>query len=86
VFLKGGPGEGDPFLDDFGDGPGVLADLPLGLGGEAELEEVEEVVQILLPVELGVEVQGKDHPGHLPGHALLQKGPVGPVGLLLHLP
>jgi DNA ligase (NAD+) len=65
----------------------------LGLPGVGEVlarnlalrEEVEEVVEVLLPVELGVEVQGKDHAGHLPGHPLLQKGLVSGVGHLLHL-
>lgn len=71
VVLEGAVGGGDPVSDDFADGVGIDADFVLGMGVGAQAQEVEEVVQVYLPVPLGVDVGGQIHAGKLSREALL---------------
>ena len=57
-------------LGALGHGLGVDPDLGLGVPVEAQAEQVEEVVQIDLPVDLGVEVLRQDHARLLAADAL----------------
>jgi hypothetical protein len=54
-------------LHELGHGLGEHADLELGVGVEAEVEEVEEVVQVDLPDPLGVQRDREDGAGELAG-------------------
>ena len=71
VVLEGGVGQGEPVLDAGGDHLGIDADFVLSMGVGAQAQEVEEVVQVHLPVPLGVDVGGQVHPGEFAGEALL---------------
>jgi len=63
----------------------VLADLPLRVRVHPKREETEEVVEVHLPVPLGVERQRQVDAGQLPGEIVLQQGLVGRVGGVLLL-
>ena len=74
---------------DRGHDPGQLVDrareqpdLLLRVGVEPEREEVEQVVQVGLPVPLGVVGDREDQPGGLPSDAGLERGGVGQIRLL----
>jgi hypothetical protein len=67
VVVEGLPSVRDPRLHQVGHHLGVDADLVLGVGVDAQAEEVEEVVEVDLPVPLGVVVEREVHPGELAG-------------------
>src|SRR5262245_34059435 len=55
VVKKGFPDDWHPFRDDFlPDKNRVRANFPLGMRIHAQMEEVEQIVQINLPVRLGI--------------------------------
>src|SRR4029453_3987848 len=55
VVLEGFPDDWHPFRDNFlPDKNRVRANFLLGMGIHAQLEEVEQIVQINLPVRLGI--------------------------------
>ena len=73
VVIQEGLGrDGDDGLDEGEHGVGVVADLLLGVRVHAQREEVEQVVQVDLPVPLGVDAQRQPDAGQLPGDALVQ--------------
>jgi len=97
VVLEGAPGGGHPFLDDGADRLGVSADLVLGVVVGAQAEEMKQIVQVHLPVPLGVVIRRKHHAGelarqtraavvdHLAGKRLVQQRLVEPVGAVAEL-
>ena len=60
----------DPVAHDVGDRLGVAADLELGMGIDAQLQEVEEVVEVRLPVPFRVDIGRQDHPGSLTSQSI----------------
>ena len=76
-------GGGDPGFDGFEHGFGVDADFVLGVFVGAEGQEVQEVVEVGLPIPLGVGVEREVHAGELAGEALAGGVGVGAVGVLV---
>lgn len=73
VVLEGLGGDGDDGLDQFVHRGGVVADFLLGVGVHAEGEEVEEVVEVDLPVPLGVAGDGEADAGLFAGDTFFEK-------------
>jgi hypothetical protein len=67
VALEGGVGQRAGGLDDLGHGTAVFLDFPLGVAVHAQLQEVEHVFEVHLPIPLGVGRERQVDAGQLAG-------------------
>ncbi len=82
VVDEGLGGDGDDGLDEGEHGVGVVADFLLGVIIHAQREEMKNVVQVALPVPLGVNTGRQGNAGDLAGDAALDEILVALVALL----
>ncbi len=73
VLFEGLEGQGRHGLDDGRHRVAVGADLVLGVPVDPQPEEVKEIVEVDLPVHLGVEAQGEVDAGELPGYLVFEQ-------------